>query len=118
VMIQTLLAPVILELGKGHRHTEVYRRLRRNRSILAIEHRAWQCHQRKGWPNQLCEWEQRLFSDCSVPIQRIGLFDLLGFNNYLDAVLPNRFDEGTVVALILVGILNRELAYRVIKKAA
>ena len=39
----------------------------------------------------------------------------LGFNNRLDPFFSDRLDERRVIALILVGILNRELANRVIK---
>jgi hypothetical protein len=39
----------------------------------------------------------------------------LGFNDRLDPFLSDRLDERPVIALVLVGILDRELANRVIK---
>ena len=42
----------------------------------------------------------------------------LGFDNCFDPFLTDRSDEGPVIALILVGILDRELADRVVKGSA
>jgi len=39
----------------------------------------------------------------------------LGFNDRLDPFLSDRLDERPVIALVLIGIIDRELADRVIK---